>query len=119
VATIARLSKPVFPQERAEVYRVLVTLGSVSLYGVLLVGCAFGRLPGGRALLVGLAPLLGWITEWPRLRFGAARWIPWVKLTVIVVPLGLALVAAKRDFERTLGPLVGLQSNVPLPGDAP
>ncbi|MFN7805495.1 MAG: hypothetical protein ACK5TO_15855 [Planctomycetaceae bacterium] len=119
LATIGRRSQPVFPQERTEADRVLVTLGTVSLYGVLLVGCAFGRLPGGRALLVGLAPLLGWISEWPRLRFGAVRWIPWLKLTVIIVPLGLALVAAKRDFERTLGPLVGLLSSVPLPGEAP
>jgi hypothetical protein len=99
--------EPVGVSGRQEARRVLVTLGTISLYGVLFVGAAFGRLPGERALLVGLAPLAGWITEWSLLRRWPSRWLPWVRGAAIALPLGLALGSAKRDFDRTLGPLVG------------
>ena len=118
LATSGPRSVPVTAHARDEVYRALVTFGTVSLYGVLLVGCAFGRLPGGRALLVGFAPLLGGVTAWapPGIRRG--RWFPWGRLTLIAVPLGMALFAAKHDFDRTLGPLVGRSGRSPLAGDA-
>jgi hypothetical protein len=100
-------AEPVGLSGRHAARRVLVTLGTISLYGVLFVGAAFGRLPGGRALLIGVTPLVGWVTEWSLLRRWPARWLPWVRGVAMALPLGLALVSAKRDFERTLGPLVG------------
>jgi len=117
-ATIRGRAEPASAAGSDEVRRVLVTLGTISLYGVLLVGCAFGRLPGSRALLVGLAPLLGWITEWAPLRVGTVRWLTCVRGVVMAVPLAMALVSAKHDFDRTLGPLVGWQVDSPRSGRA-
>lgn len=85
------------------------------MYGVLVVGCAFGKLTGTRALLLGVAPLAAW-AGWgalpPRL---SAKGRGVVCLALIMMLLGVALGLAKRDFDEGLGKM--LEENRPRPAE--
>ena len=83
-----------------------VAWGICALYGVLLVGCAFGKLPGTRALLVGLAPLAAWGSQRPALGRLASSWRMAVGLALVALLLLGAIVAGQQEFERTMGPLI-------------
>jgi hypothetical protein len=92
-----------------------VAWGVCSLYGVLMVGCAFGKLPGMRALLLGLAPLAAWVGREALLpRFSAQR-RGVVGLVLTMILLGVALGLAKRDFDEGLGKM--LEENRPRPAE--
>ncbi|MFM7162387.1 MAG: hypothetical protein ACKO3P_18685, partial [Planctomycetaceae bacterium] len=85
----------------------VVGLGVVGLFGLLLVGCAFGRLLPGRAVALGLAPLLSAAPLGPRAR----KWGWWcmlaVRLLLVAALLGLVVAVAKIDFDRNFRPLLG------------
>lgn len=91
---------------RANARHAVTVAGLIALYGVLFVGFAFGKLTGSRGLLVGLAPLAGWIVELPLVSSFSRSWRIVVGLLSIALFLAMALVAAGLDFERSLGPLV-------------
>jgi hypothetical protein len=95
---------------------VMIGVGVVGLFGLLFIGRFFGQLSTGRALAMLLAPLLCWATEWPRLRHQN----PWLagslRLALVLIPLSVVLVLAKRDFDRDMAPLF---INAPSGGDAP
>lgn len=85
----------------------VVAVGVVGLFGLLVVGCAFGRLLTWRGVVLGLAPLLYAAPLGP----GARHW-GWagrmaVRLVLVAAMLGLVLAAAKADFDRSFRPLLG------------
>ena len=84
-----------------------VSIGVVGLFGLLFVGRFFGGISNWQALTVFLAPLLGWITELPGL-----RWLgPWrtgaLRVALVAIPLLILLAEAKREFDREMAPLLG------------
>ncbi|QDV43702.1 hypothetical protein Enr13x_35590 [Stieleria neptunia] len=87
---------------------VLIGVGVISLFGVLFIGHFFGRVSGGRALAIGVAPLLCWATEWAPLRHRRPWIVGAIRLALVAVPLLVTLAMAKRDFDRDLAPLVVL-----------
>jgi hypothetical protein len=85
----------------------LVAIGVIGLFGLLFVGRYFGRVSTGMALIMLLAPLLCWVTEAPALR-NRNRWIvAALRLLLVSAPLVIVLVAAKREFDREMAPLLG------------
>lgn len=84
----------------------IVSIGLVGLFGLLLVGCAFGRLTLGRGLVIFLSPLLCWVTELAILRRMSSRACVLVRLILVAIPLLMVLALAKRDFDRNLAPLI-------------
>ncbi len=85
----------------------VVSAGVVGLFGLLLVGCAFGRLPLGRATVILLAPLACWGPEW-RLTRNRNPWIvALIRLILVAIPLLVAVLLAKREFDRSMAPLLG------------
>ena len=94
------------PGTMRSIRQCCVAWGICALYGVLLVGCAFGKLPGTRALLVGLAPLAAWASQPPALGRLASSWRMAVGLAVVALLLLGAIVAGQQEFERTMGPLI-------------
>ena len=86
---------------------VMVGIGVMGLFSVLFIGTFFGRLPVDRALVLGLAPLLGWATDWNHSR-ERRTWIVGVKrLSLVAIPVIVVLILMKRDFDRTIAPLLG------------
>lgn len=83
-----------------------VGIGVVGLFGLLFIGRFFGELSTERTLAMLLAPLLCWITEIPLLRNRKPVIVGAVRLTVVAIPLAVILVAAKRDFDRDMAPLL-------------
>ncbi|QEG41534.1 hypothetical protein [Roseimaritima ulvae] len=86
--------------------RAMVTLAVVGLFGLLFVGHFFGRLSVHNAVVLGVTPLLGWVTELPGLRNRS----PWTKavlrIVLVTVPLAVLLGLAKQKFDRELAPLM-------------
>jgi hypothetical protein len=84
----------------------IIALGVVQLFCLAFIGHFYGRLSTGRALVTLLAPLLCWVTEVPVFR----RRSPWLvgplRLVLVAIPLFAVLVLAKREFDRTLLPLL-------------
>lgn len=97
--------RPLPADTQSKGQRAIVSAAISALYGVLFVGCAFGKLTGTRALLVGLAPLAGWVVEIPRVRSLPLVWRIILGLCAVSMLLGMALAGARLDFERSLGPL--------------
>lgn len=99
-ALAARLLRP------APDFDALVSLGVVSLGGLLFIGKYFGGLSMGQILAILAAPLLSWIVELPPLR----KWNPLlagaVGLLLVAVPLLTVLTLAKRKFDRDTAPLL-------------
>jgi hypothetical protein len=76
----------------------LVGIAVVGLFALLVVGCFFAQLPIGYAVLLFLAPLLGWLPELPYV----ARARPWlrggVRVLLTAAPVALVLVLAQQKF---------------------
>lgn len=93
---------------------VLIGVGVVGLFGLLFIGRYFGNLSTSRGLGLLLAPLLCWATELPTLR----RQKPWLvgtlRLFLVAIPLVVALVLAKREFDRKMGPLLMQAPGAPV-----
>ncbi|MCY2962531.1 MAG: hypothetical protein NT069_02580 [Planctomycetota bacterium] len=85
----------------------VISAGLVGLFGLLFVGCAFGRLPPGRAAVILLAPLACWATEWRLIRDRNPWIVALLRLILVSIPLLVALILAKREFDRTMAPLLG------------
>jgi MFS family permease len=79
----------------------------VGLFGLLLIGRFFGQLSTGVALALLLAPLLCWTTELLPLRSKKPWFVGSVRLALVVIPLMVVLLLAKREFDRKMGPLLG------------
>lgn len=84
----------------------LIGIGVVNLFGVIFIGCFFGRLPIAYALPLLLAPLLCWVTELPGMRTRTPRSVATIRLILVAVPMTVVLVLVKRDFDRTMRPLL-------------
>ncbi len=88
-------------------------IGVVGLFGLLFIGCFFGRLSTGTALTMLLAPLLCWLTEIPLLRHRQPWQVGSLRLVLVAVPLAVVLGLAKRDFDRDMVPLLGMDLRPP------
>jgi len=77
----------------------IVGIGVVGLFSLLFIGRFFGELTTESTLAMLLAPLLSWVTEIPLFRNRK----PWI---VGAARLTMVLVAAKRDFDRDMAPLL-------------
>jgi hypothetical protein len=77
-----------------------VGIGVVSLFGVLMLGRFFGELSTGRAVVIFLAPLLCWATEFRVLRNRKPWVVAAVRLALVALPLAAVLFLAQRDFTR-------------------
>lgn len=91
----------------------LIGIGVVNLFGVVFIGCFFGRLPIAYALPLLLAPLLCWITELPGMRTRTHRSVATIRLILVTIPVIVVLVLVKRDFDRTMRPLLNSASSNP------
>ena len=89
-------------------------IGIVCLFGVLFIGRFFGRLSDGSALTMLLAPLLCWATEMPLLRHRKPWLVGSLRIVLVAIPLAVVLGLAKRDFDRDMGPLLGMHSRPPV-----
>lgn len=85
----------------------IVGIGVVGLFCLLFIGRYFGRLSTGDALAMFLAPLLCWVTELPGLRHRPVWVVESLRFVVVSLPLLLVLVAAKKEFDRKMAPLLG------------
>jgi len=83
-----------------------VGIGVVALFGLLFIGRFFGELSDGESLALFLAPLLCWVTEIPFFRNRKPVIVGAARLTMVAIPLVVVLVAAKRDFDRDMAPLL-------------
>jgi hypothetical protein len=81
-------------------------VGVVALFGVLFIGHFFGRLSGGRALAIFLAPLLCWTAELPLFSRQPMWRTAALRLALVAIPLIVVLALAKRDFDRDTLPLL-------------
>ncbi|PAY17049.1 hypothetical protein CKO51_23755 [Rhodopirellula sp. SM50] len=88
---------------------VLIAVGVIGLFGVLFIGHFFGRVSGGRAVAICLAPLLCWVTEIAALKHQRPWVVGTIRLCLVAVPLVITLALAKRDFDRDLAPLVVME----------
>lgn len=83
-----------------------VAIGAVGLFSLVLIGKFFGALTTASALVLLAAPLWCWITELPLVR----RQKPWMVFTIRLALVSMVLIAvlivAKREFDRTMGPLL-------------
>jgi len=86
----------------------LIGIGTVGLFGLLFIGHFFGRLSSSSALAMLLAPLLCWVSELSPLRNRRPWLVGSIRLLIVAIPLVAVLVLAKRDFDRTMAPLLGV-----------
>lgn len=87
-------------------YELVISIGVVALFGLLFVGRVFGQVSSTSALALFFSPLLCWTTELPLLR-RLARWkIILLRLALVALPAIVVVMLAKRDFDRTLLPLL-------------
>lgn len=87
-----------------------VGVGVAGLFGLLFLGCFFGRLSTGSTLAMLLSPLLCWVSELPQLRHRQPWLVGSLRLMLVAIPLLVVLTTAKRDFDRDMAPLLG---NIP------
>jgi hypothetical protein len=99
---VARQSEPPVKFDTSPI----VGIGVVGLFGLLFIGRFFGELSDCETLAMLLAPLLCWVTEIPLLRNRKPWIVGVVRLTLVAIPLVVVLVAAKRDFDRDMAPLL-------------
>jgi hypothetical protein len=85
----------------------IVGVGVVSLFSLLFIGRFFGEISTGPALTMLLAPLLCWTTELPPLRNRKPWFVASFRLALVAIPLLVVLIAAKREFDREMSPLLG------------
>jgi hypothetical protein len=85
---------------------VIPGIGIVGLFGLIFIGCFFGRLPSGAAVAMLLAPLLCWVSEVPQLRHQKPWLIGMLRLVLVAIPLVAVLLVAKREFDHGMAPLL-------------
>ncbi len=101
---------------------VMLGVGVMGLFGLLFVGHFFGRLSLPSTAVIGLSPLLGWVTELPwtkllqrqrplqRQCLVASHRPAWLRgslrIALVAIPLAVLLVLAKQQFDRELAPLM-------------
>ena len=88
----------------------IVGVGVVSLFSLLFIGRFFGDISTGPALTILLAPLLCWTTELPPLRNRKPLFVASCRLALVAIPLLVVAIAAKREFDREMSPLLGKAS---------
>jgi hypothetical protein len=84
----------------------IVGIGVVSLFGLLFVGHFFGDISQTPAITMLFAPLLCWVTEIPPLRNRRPWFVASCRLALVAIPLIIIIIAAKRDFDREMSPLL-------------
>lgn len=103
--------KPLVGKGAVQVQSV-IGVAVISLFSVLFIGRFFGEIGSTTALVILLAPTLSWGSE----LFGFAADKPWraalLRVTLVAIPLIIVCVISKREFDRTLGPLVQRQNSV-------
>jgi hypothetical protein len=93
----------------------VTALAAVALFGISFIGRFFGGLSTLTALLLLMAPLLGWLAELPRLRGWASWQRECLRLLLVGVVLLACLLLAKRKFDRELAPLLALVGLFSMP----
>ncbi len=83
-----------------------IGIGMVELFGILFIGRFFGRISTGFALTMLVTPLLCWVSEFPTLRHRKPWLVGAVRLLLVAIPLVVALILAKQDFDRAMTPLL-------------
>lgn len=84
----------------------IVGIGVVSLFGLLFIGHFFGDISEPPAFTMLFAPLLCWVTEIPPLRNRRPWLVASCRLALVSIPLLIVIIAAKRDFDREMSPLL-------------
>ena len=85
----------------------MLGIGMVELFGILFIGRFFGRISTGFALTMLVTPLLCWVSEFPTLRQRKPWLVGTFRLLLVAIPLVVALVLAKQDFDKAMTPLLG------------
>ncbi|QDT12777.1 hypothetical protein [Planctomycetes bacterium K23_9] len=85
----------------------VVGVGLVGLFGLLFIGRFFGEISTLTAVTILAAPLLCWLSEARQLRNRKPWIIAAFRLIVVAIPLVVVLLAAKREFDREMSPLLG------------
>ena len=93
-----------------------LSLAIVALFCLLFIGVFFGRLSGGRAVVILLAPLAVGLAELPPLRRQGAWIAAALGLLLVATVLAAVLVLAKLDFDRKLAPLLSNGFDHPASG---
>ena len=83
-----------------------ISIGLMSLFSLLWIGRFFGQLTSTDAIVMFLAPSLCWISELPLIRNRSAAVKFAIGLAMVIVPLAILLVNAKREFDEKMGPLL-------------
>jgi hypothetical protein len=104
--------------DAAAYYQGLLGLGLVGLFGLMFIGCFFGRLSSAYALALLSAPLLCGVPEWLPLRPRSPWGLDLLRLAMVALVLGIVLFAAKRDFDQNMAPLLGNRSGLQIPNAA-
>lgn len=86
--------------------QAVLGIGVVGLFGVLFIGRFFGEISSSDAIIMLLAPLLCWVTETRLLRNRKPWIVGSLRLMLVAIPLVVVLIAAKRDFDREMAPLL-------------
>ena len=86
-------------------------IGVVGLFSVLFVGAFFGRLPVDRAILLGVAPLLCWVTAWQKRDHQKELFLSLTRVMLVAIPVIVVLVLMKLDFDHNIRPLLGQASS--------
>lgn len=95
------------PGDKARPYlQGAIGIGVIGLFSLLCIGHYFGQLSGPRAMVIFLAPLLCWTSEFPSLRSKSRFQKSVVCLIVVTIPLATVLYVAKREFNRKMAPLL-------------
>ncbi|QDT32341.1 hypothetical protein [Thalassoglobus polymorphus] len=87
--------------------QAILGIGVVSLFGVLFIGCFFGRLSTYYALTILASPVLCWATELSYFRNRKRGIVGALRIVLVSIPLVTVLVLAKLDFDRHMAPLMG------------
>ncbi|TWU06416.1 hypothetical protein [Stieleria varia] len=85
----------------------IIALGVVGLFGLLFVGRFFGEISTMSALTILFAPVLCCVSEAPQIRNQKPWVVALLRVVLVAIPLTIVLVAAKREFDREMLPLLG------------
>ncbi|TWU04537.1 hypothetical protein [Stieleria varia] len=85
----------------------IIGIGVVGLFGLLFVGRFFGEISTMPALTILIAPLLCCVSEAPKIRDRKPWIVASLSLILVAIPLMVVLIAANREFDREMLPLLG------------
>ena len=104
-AAVAMVQKRGADQPPADL-RGTAALGTVALVGLLMMGRFFGRISTSTAIVLLMAPLLGWCVELPLLR-RQPRWQrDLLQLALVITLLAIVFLLAKQHFDQFMRPLM-------------